>query len=79
MNGRPEYVGRPLNVGGRLQGAIGQRDKKPQNKGLVSKNLFAAFTDKGKIKRRYSIWSVRRQLKNISGGENYRCIKVVLK
>lgn len=79
MNGRPEYVGRPLNVAGRLQDAIGQRDKKPQNKGLVSKNLFATFTDKRKIRRKYTVWTVVRQLKNISGGKDYRCLKVELK
>jgi len=79
MNGRPEYVGRPLNVAGRLQDAIGQRDEKPQKKGLVSKNLFATFTDQRKIKREYTVWSVKRQLKNISGGEDYRCLKVELK
>lgn len=79
MNGRPEYVGRPLNVAGRLQGAIGQRDEKPQNKGLISKNLYATFTDKRKIKNKYKVWSVVRQLKNISGGEDCRCLKVELK
>lgn len=76
MNGRPEYVGRPLNVAGRLQDAIGQRDKKPQNKGLVSKNLFATFTDKRKIRRQYTVDDVVRQLKNISGGKDYPCLKV---
>ena len=79
MNRQREYVGRPLNVAGRLQGAIGQRDKKPQNKGLVSKNLYATFTDQRKIKRKYTVWSVRRQLKNISGGKDYLCLKVELK
>ena len=79
MNGRQEYVGRPLNVAGRLQGAIGQRDKKPQNKGLVSKNLFATFTDKRKIRDKYTVWTVVRQLKNISRGKDYRCLKVELK
>lgn len=79
MNEQSEYVGRPLNVAGRLQAAIGQHDKKPQNKGLVSKNLFATFTDKRKIMNKYKVWSVVRQLKNISGGEDYRCLKVELK
>ena len=78
MNGRKEYVGRPLNVAGRLQGAIGQRDEKPQNKGLVSKNLFAIFSDQRKIKREYRVRTVKRRLKNISEGENYRCLKVEL-
>ena len=79
MKGQPEYVGRPLNVAGRLQDSVGQRDKKPQNKGLVSKPLYATFTDRRKIRHKYTVWSVKRQLKNISGGENYRCLKVELK
>jgi hypothetical protein len=79
MNKQIEYVGRPLNVAGRLQDAIGQRDNKPQNKGLVSKNLYATFKDKGKIKQEYTVWGVKRTLKNISGGEDYRCLKVELK
>lgn len=78
MNEQREYVGRPLNVAGRLQGAIAQRDKDPQNKALVSKNLFATFADQRKITRKYTVWSVNRTLKNISGGEHYRCLKVEL-
>jgi hypothetical protein len=76
MNQQWEYMWRPLNVAGRLQGAIGQRDSKPQNKILLSKNLYATFTDKREIQRKYKVWSVRRTLKNISGGENYCCVKV---
>ena len=79
MNQQPEYVGRPLNVAGRLQDVVGQRDKKAQNKGLVSKPLYATFTDKREIRRKYKVWSVPRQLRNISGGKNYRCLKVELK
>jgi len=79
MNGQTEYMGRPLNIAGRLQGNVGQHDKKPQNKGLVSKNLYATFTDRREIKREYTVWSVQRQLKNISGGEKYPCLKVELK
>jgi len=79
MNNQREYVGRPLNVAGRLQGAIGQRDKNPQNKGLVSKNLYATFIDTRQIKRKYRVCTVNRALKNISGGEDYRCLKVELK
>ena len=79
MNGQPEYMGRPLNIAGRLQGSVGQHDKKPQNKGLVSKNLYATFTDQREIQRKYKVLSVKRQLKNISGGEDYQCLKVKLK
>jgi len=76
MNEQREYTGRPLNVAGRLQGAIGQRDSNPQNKILLSNNLYATFKDKRKIQRKYKVWRVTRELKNISGGEDYCCVKV---
>lgn len=79
MNRQTEYIGRPLNVAGRLQGVVDQHDKKPADKGLVSKNLFAYFKDKRRIKAEYEVWEVNRTLKNISGGENYCCLKVKLK
>lgn len=40
MLGKPEYIGRALNVAGRLQAAIKDRDTNPQNKILMTKNLF---------------------------------------
>ena len=76
MNHQPEYMGRPLNVAARLQSTIGQRDSKPQNKTLLSNNLYATFGDKRKIQRKYKVWRVTRKLKNISGGEDYCCVKV---
>ena len=79
LNNQPEYIGRTLNVAARLQSAIGQRDKKPQNKILISKNLYATFTDSRKIRGKYKVQSVRRSLKNISGGKDYRCLKVAIK
>ncbi len=79
MNEQREYTGRPLNVAGRLQGAIGQRDSSPQDKILLSNNLYATFKDKRSIQRKYKVWRVTRELKNISGGEDYRCLKVELK
>jgi len=76
MNKQREYMGRPLNVAARLQSTIGQRDSKPQNKILLSNNLYATFKDKRKIQRKYKVWRVKRTLKNISGGEDYCCVKV---
>jgi class 3 adenylate cyclase len=76
MNERSEYTGRPLNVAARLQSTVGQHDSKPCNKTLVSNNLYATFTDRKKIQRKYKVWRVTRALKNISGGEDYHCMKV---
>jgi len=80
MNQKQEYIGRPLNVAGRLQGVVGQHGTSPENKGLVSKNLMAKFIDQKQIKRKYTVYSnVKRTLKNISGGEDFQCLKVELK
>jgi len=76
MNQQQEYTGRPLNVAARLQSTVGQRGGKPSNKTLVSNNLYATFSDKKKIQRKYKVWRVTRVLKNISGGDSYRCMKV---
>ena len=79
MNLRPEYTGRSLNVAARLQDAIGQRGKNPENKVLISNNLYATFKDKIKIRDKYNVMEVSRELKNILGGERYWCKKAALK
>ena len=71
-----EYIGRPLNVASRLQGAIGDRDKNPAYKCLLSRHAFLKL----KIpKHEYEIVEVWRNLKNIQGGQRYECIKLTLK
>jgi len=73
MNNRNEYVGRPLNVACRLQGAIKDRDPRPANKLLMTKHLFDA------IKRDVRQWrckQVTRMLKNVAGGRKISCIKL---
>lgn len=79
MNQQTEYTGRPLNLAARLQDAIGQRGNNPENKVLISNNLYDTFKDKVKIRREYTVWKVNRKLKNITGGEKYWCRKVELK
>lgn len=80
---RREYIGRPLNVAGRLQSVVGQRDKSPANKankGLVSKNLWEEFIDKRTIEENYDVWhDVKRTLRNISDGDPHLCNKLALK
>lgn len=78
MNQQREYTGRPLNVAARLQGAIGQKDKNPQYKALLSNNLYATFEDQQDIENEYKIMRVKRTLTNISGGEDYHCKKIWL-
>jgi len=76
MNGRREYIGRPLNVATRLQGSIKDKDPLPQYKVLMSKSVYADFGDK--VANRYSVQNVTRTLRNISGGEKYLCKKLKL-
>jgi class 3 adenylate cyclase len=76
MDGQTEYLGRPLNVASRLQASIRDNDQNPQEKLLMSKPAFEQL-------RRYvpkgnKIYSVKRKLRNISGGDSYRCIKLHL-
>jgi hypothetical protein len=78
MNSKREYTGRPLVVAARLQEAIEQKDRNPQNKVLISNNLYAKFKDRKDIEKKYEIKAVIRKLKNISGGENYKCKKIKL-
>lgn len=75
MNGQREYVGRAINVACRLQGAIKDRDKKPQYKALITRHLYQDI--------RHSLAHLRtvivkRKLRNIGGAEEVHCIKVSL-
>jgi len=74
MLNRPEYIGRPLNVAARLQGAIKDRDKKPAYKVLFTKHSFRHLDlDSNDAKL------VTRSLRNIFGGERYECMKLTLR
>jgi class 3 adenylate cyclase len=76
MNNRHEYLGRPLNVASRLQGAIRQKDKKPEGKLLASKSAYAHL---GLSKtKKYAGKLVERELRNVFQGQNYQARKIVL-
>ena len=76
MDQKEEFIGRPLNVAARLQGAIKQRGNRPQkNNALVSKHTFDEL---GLASTRFQNCLVRRELKNISGGERYQARKIFL-
>lgn len=76
MNQREEFIGRALNVAARLQGAIKQKDKKPESKMLLSKNAFAKLkVNSAGIRSTL----VERELRNISGGEHYQARKISLR
>jgi hypothetical protein len=72
--GQREYVGRALNVACRLQAAIKDNDDSPAYKALVSKAAFNHyFTSVPKLVK---VWKVKRTLRNIRGGLEFRCIKI---
>jgi class 3 adenylate cyclase len=77
MNDQEEYFGRPINLAVRLQGAIGGKDNSaPQNKVLMTKSAFHDL--RGDISRIYRVATVKRTLKNVSGGESRQYIKLSL-
>jgi class 3 adenylate cyclase len=76
MNSQTEYIGRALNVAARLQAAIKDKDSKPQGKVLMSNNVYEDF--KNSLSGKFQIFNVKRNLRNISDGENYLAKKVLL-
>jgi class 3 adenylate cyclase len=76
MDSHTEYLGPALNVASRLQASIRDNDQNPQGKLLMSKPAFEEL--RRYVPKRNKIYSVKRKLKNISGGDNYRCIKLHL-
>lgn len=76
MLGKEEYIGRALNVAGRLQTAIKDKDLNPQNKILMTKNLYSSIgTDEVD---EFPVSDVTRSLRNISDGKNFQCKKITL-
>ncbi len=69
----PEYIGRPLIIAARLQGAIKDKDPNPQNKLLMSKAVY----DKTwrYIPKNRKVWEVTRELRNVTGDEYYAVVK----
>lgn len=80
MNGKREYIGKPINIAARLQGAIKDKDENPENKVLISRSVFSDFstTEQEKIEKFYETTDEKRNLRNVSNGANFRCIKVNL-
>lgn len=68
-----EYIGRAINVACRLQGAIKDKDKKPQYKVLMTKNVYRQI--KTDIKN-YKHQNVIRKLHNIAVDKIFNCVKV---
>lgn len=76
MQGKIEYIGRSLNVAGRLQTAIKDKDANPQNKILMTKNLYSTIAIDEDDE--FEVEDVTRSLRNISEGKSFQCKKVAL-
>jgi hypothetical protein len=67
MNGQIEYLGRPINVASRLQGATKDLPGRPEYKALLSKNFSKLLGTRPDI----GFETVRVNLRNISRGNGY--------
>ena len=76
MNGKVEYIGRPLNLAARLQSSIKDKDTNPGGKVMMSKNVFAGMREE--IKLIYKVKTAKRELRNISGANEYVSKKLYL-
>lgn len=75
MMGKEEYIGRTINVACRLQNSIKDKDHHPAYKVLVSKHAFKEFLEG---LDEYRPIQVKRKLRNIRDGREYRCMKLHL-
>jgi class 3 adenylate cyclase len=76
MNGVEEFIGRPLNIAARLQGAIKDRGGDPASKVLISNNAYDGM--RTAVRAKMKVQSARRKLRNISGDGYFECKKVFL-
>jgi hypothetical protein len=75
MAGRPEFIGRAINVACRLQGAVRESGGSTAYMALVSNLVFTEYFSEGKL---HNSFHVERSLRNIDQGRPYRCHKVEL-
>lgn len=75
LDGRSEWVGRPINVACRLQNSIKDKDGQPEYKALISKQLYEKLKD---ALATHEPVKVTRMLRNIRNGAKFECIKVTL-
>lgn len=68
-----EFVGRALNVACRLQSAVKDKGPAPDYRCLFSRKVYNTYL---RDMNEFKFHDVTRTLRNISGGEHYRCVKV---
>ncbi|OGA77358.1 MAG: hypothetical protein A3G81_09595 [Betaproteobacteria bacterium RIFCSPLOWO2_12_FULL_65_14] len=70
-----EFAGRALNIACRLQAAVKDKGPDPDYRCLFSRKVFNSYL---REVREFKFFEVERSLRNISGGERYRCVKANL-
>jgi class 3 adenylate cyclase len=75
MQNNTEYIGRPINIACRLQGAINDIDIKDGYRVFISHRLYNALKDE---LSKYYPDPIQRPLRNISEGRNFRCNRLRL-
>jgi hypothetical protein len=75
MYGQPEYIGRPINIACRLQGAVKDKRGSPAYKALVT---YAAFRKYFAHLPRSRAVRAKRILRNINGETPFGCRKIAL-
>lgn len=70
-----EYIGRPINVACRLQGAIKDKDVDPAYRVLVTNAVYNGHL---KPATGYSAVETTRSLRNIRGGKKFQCVQIGL-
>lgn len=75
MGSKNEYVGRPINMACRLQSAVDERDFKAGYRILLSNVTYCAFS---KSLRKYHPDSARKSLKNVFGGTDLTCFRLIV-
>jgi len=75
MYQQPEYIGRAINIACRLQNAVKDSGGSPAYKALVSNAVFTEYFSAAKL---HKVFRVRRTLRNINHGADYRCRKIEL-
>lgn len=76
MNGREEFIGRPINVAARLQSSIRDRDPRPNGKILMTGAVLADL--RPRLGSDYKVTNVRRTLRNVTNGQDFMCKKLYL-
>jgi hypothetical protein len=75
MHNKTEYIGRPINIACRLQGAINEIYIKGGYRVLISHRLYNTL--KGDLSEYYPD-AIQRPLRNISEGRNFSCYRLFI-